>query len=65
METLFVRCTICCYPDYVSLKHIFDQRDLNMGHRREMEILYGFECEILYLGGKASDVANALSREGR
>jgi hypothetical protein len=36
------------YSDHKSLKHIFDQKELNMHQRRWMEILSNYEFELRY-----------------
>ncbi|KAK1427604.1 hypothetical protein QVD17_16293 [Tagetes erecta] len=51
------------YSDHKSLKHIFDQKELNMRQRRWMEVLSDYDCEICYHEGKANVVADALSRK--
>ncbi|KAC9449874.1 hypothetical protein E3N88_45822 [Mikania micrantha] len=55
------KCTI--FTDHKSLKHIFDQKDLNMRQRRWVELLNDYDCEICYHPGKANVVADALSRK--
>ena len=51
------------YTDHKSLKYIFQQRDLNLRQRRWMKLLKDYDCSILYHPGKASMVADALSRK--
>ncbi|GKA14656.1 putative reverse transcriptase domain-containing protein [Tanacetum coccineum] len=53
------------YTDHNSLQYIFDQKELNMHQRRWIELLSDYECEIRYHPGKASVVADALSRKER
>ncbi|GJZ93579.1 putative reverse transcriptase domain-containing protein [Tanacetum coccineum] len=47
------------------LKHILDQKELNMKQRWWLELLSDYDCEIRYHPGKANVVANALSRKER
>jgi len=51
------------FTDHKSLKHIFEQKDLNMRQRRWMETLSDYDCDIRYHEGKANVVADALSRK--
>ncbi|GJU15328.1 putative reverse transcriptase domain-containing protein, partial [Tanacetum coccineum] len=51
------------YTDHRSLQHIFDQKELNMRHRRWIEIFIDYDCEIRYHPGKKNVMANALSRK--
>ncbi|GKD81087.1 putative reverse transcriptase domain-containing protein, partial [Tanacetum coccineum] len=53
------------YTDRNSLQYIFDQKELNMHQMRWIELLSDYECEIRYHPGKASVVADALSRKER
>nr|GEX55727.1 putative reverse transcriptase domain-containing protein [Tanacetum cinerariifolium] len=53
------------YTDHKSLRHIFDQKGLNMHQRRWVELFSDYECEIRYHHGKANMVADALSRKER
>ncbi|GJX13680.1 putative reverse transcriptase domain-containing protein [Tanacetum coccineum] len=50
------------YKDHKSLRHIFDQKELNMRQKRWIELFSDYECEIRYHLGKANVIANALSR---
>ncbi|GJV69285.1 putative reverse transcriptase domain-containing protein [Tanacetum coccineum] len=51
------------FTDHKSLQHILDQKDLNMRQSRRLELLSDYDCEIRYHLGKASVVADALSRK--
>ncbi|KAI3747092.1 hypothetical protein L6452_09537 [Arctium lappa] len=51
------------YTDRKSLKHIFNQKELNMRQRRWLELLKDYDCELLYHPGKVNVVADALSRK--
>ncbi|GKA43126.1 putative reverse transcriptase domain-containing protein [Tanacetum coccineum] len=53
------------YTDHKSLQHIFNQKELNMRQRRWIELFSDYDCEIRYHPGKASVVADALSRKER
>ncbi|KAJ9555926.1 hypothetical protein OSB04_010540 [Centaurea solstitialis] len=55
------KCTL--FTDHKSLKHIFDQKELNMRQRRWLELLKDYDCDLLYHPGKANVVADALSRK--
>ncbi|GKB75474.1 putative reverse transcriptase domain-containing protein, partial [Tanacetum coccineum] len=46
-------------------KYILDQKELNMRHRRWIELLSDYDCEIRYHPGKANIVDDALSRKDR
>nr|GFD50035.1 retrotransposon protein, putative, Ty3-gypsy subclass [Tanacetum cinerariifolium] len=45
------------------LKYIFTQRELNMRHRRWLELLKDYDTNIQYHSGKANVVADTLSRK--
>ncbi|GJV25938.1 putative reverse transcriptase domain-containing protein [Tanacetum coccineum] len=53
------------YIDHKSLKHIFDQKELNMRQRRWIELFSDYDCEICYHPGKVNIVGDALSRKDR
>ncbi|KAI3725587.1 hypothetical protein L1987_65378 [Smallanthus sonchifolius] len=55
------KCTI--YTDHKCLQHIFEQKELNMRHRRWVELLNDYDCAIHYHLGKANVVVDALSRK--
>nr|GEW13748.1 hypothetical protein [Tanacetum cinerariifolium] len=48
------------YTNHKSLQHIFSQKELNMRHRRWLELFSDYDCEIRYHPGKANVVANEL-----
>ncbi|XP_071688266.1 uncharacterized protein [Rutidosis leptorrhynchoides] len=58
-----VKCTI--YTDHKNLKYLFEQRDLNNGQQRWMDLLKDYDCKILYHPGTGNVVAYALSRKSR
>ncbi|GJS00986.1 putative reverse transcriptase domain-containing protein [Tanacetum coccineum] len=53
------------FTDHKSLKHILDQKELNMRQCRWLELLSDYDCKIRYHPGKANVLANALSRKER
>jgi hypothetical protein len=53
------------YTDHKSLKYLFTQPDLNMRHRRWLELIKDYELEGHYHPRKENIVAYALSRKHR
>nr|GEZ50800.1 reverse transcriptase domain-containing protein [Tanacetum cinerariifolium] len=53
------------YTDHKSLQHIFSQKELNMRHRRWIELFSDYDYEIRYHHVKGNVVADALSRKER
>ncbi|XP_074335508.1 uncharacterized protein LOC141672725 [Apium graveolens] len=51
------------FTDHKSLKFIFTQKELNMRHRRWIELLKDYDMRIQYHPGKANKVVDALSRK--
>ncbi|GJR00663.1 putative reverse transcriptase domain-containing protein [Tanacetum coccineum] len=51
------------FTDHKILQHILNQKELNMRHRRWLELLSGYNCEIRYHPGKVNVVAHGLSRK--
>ncbi|WVZ89490.1 hypothetical protein U9M48_035886, partial [Paspalum notatum var. saurae] len=51
------------YTDYKSLKYIFTQPELNMRHRRWLELIKDYDLEVQYHPGKANVVEDTLSRK--
>ena len=51
------------YTDHKSLKYIFTQTDLNMRHRRWLELIKDYDQEEHYHLGKVNIVVDALSRK--
>ncbi|XP_052485166.1 uncharacterized protein LOC128040455 [Gossypium raimondii] len=45
-----------------SLKYLLTQKELNLRHRRWIELIKDYDCTIEYHLGKANVVADALSR---
>jgi hypothetical protein len=48
------------YTDHKSLKYIFTQSELNMRHKRRLELIKDYDLEIHYHPRKANVVADAL-----
>nr|GEU32629.1 hypothetical protein [Tanacetum cinerariifolium] len=61
-EDFMVYCD-ASHKDHKSLKHILDQKELNMRQRRWLELLSDYDCEIRYHSRKANVVVDALSRK--
>jgi hypothetical protein len=53
------------YTDHKRLQYIFTQSELNMRHRRWLELIKDYELEIHYHTCKANVVADALSRKSK
>jgi hypothetical protein len=53
------------FTDHKSLKYIFTQRDLNLRHRRWLELIKDYDLDIEYHPGKANVVVDALSRKSQ
>jgi hypothetical protein len=50
------------YTDQKSLKYIFTQPELNIRHRRWLELINDYNLEVHYISGKANVVADTLSQ---
>nr|GEW98903.1 putative reverse transcriptase domain-containing protein [Tanacetum cinerariifolium] len=57
------KCTV--FTDHKSLKHILDQKELNMRQRRWLELLSDYNYDNRYHPRKANVVVDALSRKER
>nr|GFC23721.1 putative reverse transcriptase domain-containing protein [Tanacetum cinerariifolium] len=55
------KCTV--FTDHKSLKHILDQKDMNMIQHRWLELLSDYDYKIRYHLGMENVVADALSRK--
>lgn len=51
------------FSDHKSLEYLFDQMELNIRHRRWLEILKDYDFGLNYHLGKANVMADALSRK--
>ncbi|XP_074300339.1 uncharacterized protein LOC141631586 [Silene latifolia] len=51
------------FSDRKSLKYIYTQNELNMRHRRWIELIGDYDMDTIYHEGKANVVADALSRK--
>lgn len=49
------------HTDHKSSMYLFDQKELNMRHKRWMEFIKEYEFELKYHPGKANVVLDALS----
>nr|GFA49164.1 putative reverse transcriptase domain-containing protein [Tanacetum cinerariifolium] len=57
------KCTV--FTDHKSLKHILDQKELNVRQRRWLELLSDYNCDIHFHSGIANVVVDALSKKER
>nr|GEV59913.1 putative reverse transcriptase domain-containing protein [Tanacetum cinerariifolium] len=55
------KCTV--FTDHKSLKHILDQKELNMRQRHWLELLNDYDCEIRYQPRKANAQTKAMKLE--
>ena len=51
------------FTDHKSLKYVFTQKELNMRHRRWLELMADFDLDLQYHPGKVNVVLDALSRK--
>ena len=50
------------FTDNKSLQYVLTQKELNLRHRRWLELLKDYDLSIFYHPGKANVVADSLSR---
>nr|GEX19682.1 putative reverse transcriptase domain-containing protein [Tanacetum cinerariifolium] len=55
------KCTM--FTDHKSLKHILDQKELNIRQQRWLDLLSDYDCEIRYHPGKANAQTEAMKPE--
>ena len=53
------------FTDHKSLKYLMSQKELNMRHRRWVELIKDYDCTIEYHPGKENVVADAFSRKNK
>lgn len=51
------------FSDHKSLKYLFDQKELNMRSRKQVEFLRDYDFTLKYHLGEANVVSDALSRK--
>ncbi|GKE63639.1 putative reverse transcriptase domain-containing protein [Tanacetum coccineum] len=51
------------FTDHKSLQHILDQKELNTRHRRWLELLSDYDCELCYHPEKANVVVDILNAQ--
>ena len=57
------RVPIIIFTNHKSLQYLFTPKELNMGHRKWVQLIKDYECTIEYHLGKGNVVADALSRK--
>lgn len=55
------KCSI--FTNHNTLKYLFSHKELNMRHKRWLELVKDYNCEMLYRFEKANVVANAFSHK--
>ncbi|WMV08503.1 hypothetical protein MTR67_001888 [Solanum verrucosum] len=50
------------FTDHTGLQYVFSQKELNLKHRRQRELLKEYDISILYHPGKTNVVADVVSR---